>query len=348
MGTAGASVYPGGSNGYIPGSTDLVVAYSRNPKDFPLLQYTQLLDIPDGKDITHYLKFGREEMARLQGGEDFQFNWAEGDPRPDNYNTDEAFNWVKIKTQRKSFPYVGGQKSNSMSAVPMQSVRRTFMAQRAMTSRVSRVHAQLELAGNWETGHSKDVATISGNSGRWDQSTTQRSDIKRSLTYAAEQIMLSTFSVVKQEDLVLVCNPTTARKLGVSQEFVSHLIQSPEAKNHLTGQGYKPSGLLGNLFGYEIICEDTVQVTNNRGGTAARSFVCANDVVYMLARPGGISVDALEGPSFSTIGIFVYEDMTDETETDKWNRIEKGAITDDVVPEMVSSVSGFRMLNVTG
>lgn len=347
MGEPGVQHYPGGGSGYIAGSSDLIIGYSRNPEKYAYLNYTQILDIPDGKDITYYLKFGRDDMVRLAGGDDIQYNWADGDERPNNHNNDELTNWVRIKSERKSFSFQNGTRGADMASYPLRETKRQFAAMRAVTSRVHRVHKELENTANWDANHRIDVTTIPGASGRWDQSTTARTDIKRSINYAWEQIELSTNSSLDQSDFHLVMNTRTAQAIGVTQEMINAFIQSPEARPHWEGKQYSAAGIPVKLYGYNVIIENAVWNTANRGAAASKNYICADNVVYMLARPGKLSMDASSGPSFSTVGIFMKEDLTDQSDTDDFNRLEKGAITDDCKMEMMTEVGGFRFENVT-
>ena len=342
----GAAHFPGGSSNYIAGSMDLVIGYSRNPEKYPYLQYTQILDIPDGKDITHFLKFGRNDMVRLAGGDDKQYNWVDGDERPNNHNNDEFTNWKRVKAERKSFGFQLGTRGADMASWNVRGIKRSFAASRAITSRVLRVHKELEKTTNWDSSHRADVTSFG--TGRWDQSTTARSDIKRSINRAWETIELSTNSAIDQKDFVLVMNTKTAAKIGESQEMINALVQSPEARNHFEGQGYNPAGLTGYLYGYPVIIENSVldESTRNHNDNSSKRYICADNVVYMLARPGTMSMDASEGPSFSTVGIFMKEDMTDQSKEDEYHRLEEGAITDDCRPKMLSEVAGFRFENV--
>jgi len=70
-------------------------------------------------------------------------------------------------------------------------------------------------------------------------------------------------------------------------------------------------------------------------------------VAYLLARPGSLVAPAGDGPNFSTICIFAYEEMSVEEFRDDVNRRVSGHVVDDYVPVMTASVSGFRFESIT-
>jgi len=81
-------------------------------------------------------------------------------------------------------------------------------------------------------------------------------------------------------------------------------------------------------------------VTSRKGATKATSYVLAADTPVIVARPG--SLEGVEGaPSFSTISIFSYEEMTVESKYDADNRKHKGRVVDDYGVVMTAPVTGF-------
>lgn len=220
-----------------------------------------------------------------------------------------------------------------------------------MTGRTTRVHAVLASNASWETGHRKDVTTITGNSGTWDASTTARQDIKRSLNYAAEQIIKATLGAVRKKDLNLVLNPPSAHAISECQEVVDHIKGSPEAYSQVQGGTGRWSewGLPNSLYGFPVVVEDAVKVSSRRGAASAtRDFVMADGLAYLLARPGKLLAPAGDGPNFSTICLFVVEEMSVQEFDDEKNRRIEGHVVDDYVPVQTASASGFKFEGILG
>jgi hypothetical protein len=348
----GAAFQPGNSNTYIKDHAAtgyLITQYSRNPKDFPLARYAQYREVK--KDSGYYLRMTAEQAGRLIGGSLDEFVWPDGADRPSHNDGLETIAWADYRTQRYDFSFRLGQKSVEQSGYDIKAVEAANHAQQAMTARTRQMHLALETNGNYDTGHRVDVTTISGVSGRWDLSTTARMDIKKSINFARDLILKDTLGVVKNKaDLRLVMNPFTARKIGECQEMVDAIKHSTDALKHWKGDlpDYSEFGLPTLLYGIPIVVEDTVMVTSRRGASSpTRSYVCADNVVYLLSRPGGLMAKANSGPSFSSAMVFLYEDMTVETMNDPKNRRIDGHVVNDQFCGLVAPASCFKFENVT-
>lgn len=347
---AGTPVLPGGSNTYIPNhqaTGNLVIGFSRNVDKFPLNDYVQIK--PVEKDQGKYLRITTEEAGRVLSSDLAEFVWPDGADRPMNNDGTELFNYLDYRTQRYDFGYKLGYKSKEQADWAIGKTHQQIKAQQCMTARSARVHAILGADANWDAAHILDVTAISGNTGEWDLSTSARQDIKRSLNTAAEQVLLSTLAVVRKEDLRLVLNPVAAHRLSECQEIVDHIKGSPEAYSQVKGATGRWSqyGLPDTIYGFKVVVEDSVKVTSRRGAaTATRSFVAADAVGYLLARPGSLIAPAGDGPNFSTLCIFSYEEMAVEEFDDEKNRRVEGHVVDDFTPVMTASVSGVKFTNI--
>lgn len=343
-------VRPGQSNTYIPdheATGGLVIGFSRNPDKFPLNQYLQLK--PVTKDQGFYLRVTTEEAGRILSSDLSEFVWPDGADRPQGNDGTESFGYFPYRSKRYNYGYKLGDKSREQADWAITETHKAIKAQQAMTARTVRAHAVLGDDNNWEAAHIIEVDQIDGNTGTWDASTVARQDIKRSLNYAAEQILKSTLSVVRKEDLRLVVDVTTAHRISECQEIVDHIKGSPEAYGQVRGQKGKWSqyGLPDELYGFPIVVEDTVKVSTRRGATTpTREFVMPAGRAYMLARPGSLVAPAGDGPNFSTACIFMYEEMTVEEKQDAHNRRTEGHIVDDFDVVITASASGFVFKDV--
>lgn len=348
----GTPVYPGGSNTYIPNhraTNGLVIGFSRNVSKFPLNRYIQIK--PVSQDQGKFLRITAEEAGRILDSDLSEFVWPDGADRPMNNDGTELFAYDDYRTRRYNFGYKLGFKAHKQADWAIGKTHQQIKAQQAMTGRTARVHAVLAANSSWETGHRKDVTTIDGNTGTWEASTSARQDIKRSLNYAAEQILKSTLSVVRKEDLQLVIDPTGAHRISECQEIVDHIKGSPEAYSQVKGGEGKWSqwGLPDQIYGFNVVVEDTVKTASRRGAaTTVRDFVMPAGTAYLLARPGELVAPDGEGPNFSTITLFVAEEMTVQEYTDEKNRRVEGHVVDDYVPVQTASVSGFKFEGILG
>jgi len=337
--------YPGGNNTYVKdldASGRLITEFSRNPDDFALNSYVQLSNV--NKSAGYYLKITPEEAARVLSANLAEFVWPDGAPRPQRNNGTETFEFAGYECQRYDYDFTIGRKASEQADWNIIESHSRIKAQQAMTARTLSVHGLLETAGTWATGHSVDVATgIPGNSGTWDQSTVARQDIKRSLAYAVEKIMIATLSVVRRKDLQLVISPTVAHAMAESQEIVDHIKSSPDAYAQVKGEVGKwgEYGLPDMLYGINIVVEDAVQVSSKRGASLSSNFLCSATDAYLLARPGSLVAES-GGPSFSSVHLFLAEDMTVYTKDDEDNRRTEGHVVDDFDVVSTAPASAFR------
>lgn len=347
----GAAYLPSGSNTFIRDHKStgyLRTQFSRNAKDFPLMRYCQIREVT--KEAGYYLRMTAENAARLVGGNLNDFVWPDGAPRPRNNNNTESIAWANYQTERFNFGFQLGDKARKQADWQIEESEALNHAQQAMTGRALRVHTKLQASGSWNSGHTIDVTAISGVAGRWDVSTSTRLDMKKSINYGVDVIRKATLGAVRQKkDLFLVMSPRTARAIGETQEMIDVLKQSRDGIKHFRGDepDYSEYGVPNRLYGLEIVVEDTVMVTSRRGASSVtRTDVCADGQVYLLARPGGITSKAGSGPSYCSMMIFAYEDMTVETQQFPNDRRMEGHVVDDTAEEMVAPAACFRFENV--
>jgi len=342
------AAYPSGSNTFVKdhaASGALVVDFSRNPDDFTLNRYIQIRNV--SKESGYYLQLTTEECARILNANLSDFLWYDGNDRPERNEGTESFNFAEFKTTRYDYGYNLGDKAVNQADWDIVSVHSAIKAAQAMTARTQLAITELTNANNFAASHTSDVASISGNTGTWAQSTTARQDIKRSFNHAIKTIKKATVSSVKTEDLVLVIGPDAATEIAESQEFVDHIKGSPEAyaqvRGDLPGRNTE-YGIPDKIYGVDIEVEDAVKVTSHKGATLANDFILSGSSAVMVSRPGELVAKA-GGPSFSTITCFAFEEMSVETERDSWNRKTKGAVVDDIDMVMTAPSAGYLFTN---
>lgn len=339
------SGYPGGSSTFVPSleaTKYMQIEFSRNPRDFALPRYVKY--VPVTKTAGLYTEIGREEAARYQhAGVDHY--WADGADAPSGNDGHETFEFKAYRTIRRAYAFRLGDLGVKQAEWDVLASYGRIKAQQAMTVRTCETLALLQNTSNWATGHTSAITggTISGTTGKWDVSTTARSDIKRSLDHGIETIILSSLGVVKAEDLQLVVSLKCARQMSESQEIIDYMKGSYVAEQRIRGEGDNVEFVLpAMLYGLPVVVERTVKVTNNKIATRASSFAMDNVKPFIAARPGGLQ--GAEGvPEFSTASVFIYseDDMTVEQKHDDDNRVHKGRVVDHFAAVMTASVTGF-------
>jgi len=340
---------PGPQNVFIrdhEASNRLTVNYARNIADFPVNKYTQVHKVE--KIAGYYLRFGVKEAGRLIESDLSNFVWYDGQPRPQSNEGTEEFEWFPFECVRYSPDFTLGYLTIEQASWDILEQHLNIKARQCMTGRTQQAITALTTSGNYDATHVLNVATgITGNSGRWDQSTTARQDIRRSLNYAVRLIMQDSLNAVGAKDLQLVIGPGLASALSETQEIVDYIKSSPQALAMVRGDiegGHIEFGLPGTLYGIPLVVEDTYKVTSRKGGTEARSAILANSYGLLVARPGAL-VSNTGGPNFSTCMGFFQEEMTVETLDDVPNRRKTGAVTDTYVYEITAPATGVCFTN---
>lgn len=337
------------SNTYVPEVTDkLVVSFSRNPSKFPLNQYVQI--VPVDLQVGLYLRMDREEAGRLKTTDGKEFDWPDSADRPTHHGETEDFQFLAYKTQRKDFGVPLGDLSVEQAKWDVVGSQAGPKAEQAMRLRTQRVVTQAVTTGNYDATHVSAISggSIPGTAGNWAASTTARKDIKRSINHATEIIMKDSLNGVEPENLVLVIGPGLASAISVSQEIVDHIKGSTDA--YLEVQGKLPNrnilfGLPNRLYGIELIIENTYKVTSKKGASSvARSAILPDATPFMASRVGGLVDERMSSaPSFSTLVLFMKEEMTVEQfrEAQNKHRRLECHVTEDYAAILAAPVAGF-------
>lgn len=337
--------YPSGVNTHVPefGKGSLVIDFSRNPKDFKINQYMQVIPVNKMRDF--YLRMTLEEAARVLNDDLADNAWGDGADRPSGADETESFGFEEYRCKRYAYPARLGQLGIQHASWDVVQQHSRIKAQQAMTKRSVKVITEMTTSGNYDSTHRSDVASISANTGNWAASTTARGDIQRSFNYAASVIRKDTFGVVKGPMLRVVVSPDCARQMAASQEVKDFIKGSYEAGKLIRGEeewANDEFNLPKHLFGYEIVVEDTVKVTSRKGATRAAGWAMPDATPFMCARVGTLEGVA-NSPNFSTGVIFVYSlnDMELIEELDSKNRRTDVIVVDNFVPKLIAPISGF-------
>lgn len=324
-----SAAFPGQFNTFLPNTAatkNLVIDFSRNPNKFALPKYVQY--VPVKQNVGRYIEMTVEMAGRILNSDLSDLVWADNNDAPSGAAGQESFEFKGYLTQRYATAFQLGQMAVEQAEWDILAQHARIHAQRMMTARTVRVMAMVQNAANYAASNTAAVSAIG--TGKHDESTTARKDIKRSLDYAADIIRKNTLGAVEPKDLIFVCSPGYARKVAVSQELVDHIKGSTDALKEIE-QGLGPNsqyGLPSRLYGYEVRVEDSYKVTSRKGATRVAAPVMDDTKPFMCSRPGDL--EGVEGsPSFSSITLFLKEEMTVESKHDKDNRNHKGRVVDD-------------------
>ena len=338
--------HPGSHNVFVQdheASNKLVVDFSRNPKEFAVAKYCQI--VPVKKVAGYYMEMTVEEAGRILNTDGAEFAWPDAQEAPSQWDGTESFEFKNFRTRRYVYGAALGELTIDQASWDIVAQHAAIKAQQAMTMRTQLAITELTTSGNYASSHTSAVASISGNTGTWAASTTARQDIRRSLNHAANTIRKDTLGSVKPDQLMVVMSPGCAKEIAECQEIVDYIKGSPDAwaatKGDLADQNRNSAyGLPPKLYGYDIVIEDAVKVTSRKGATKSTSFVLADATPFMCARIGGL--EGLYGaPSFSTCTIFMQEEMTTQTRNDPDNRRTVVRVVENFDPVLTAPVSGF-------
>lgn len=340
------ATYPGANTSYVPdheATGKMVVDFSRNESKFPLNRYVQI--VPVKKTIGLYLNMTVEEAGRILNADGSDLIWPDGNDAPSGTDGTESHEFKEYRCERYAPSFRLGNMTVQQASWDIKARHAAIKAQQMMTLRTQLVQTPLLDTANYPTGHYSDVASISGNSGTWAQSTTARQDIKRSLNTAAEKILDATLAAVELDDLILVIPSAAASAISLSQEIVDHVKGSPEAWAQVRGElpnRNKFYGLPEKLYGFQVVVEDTRKVTSKKGATRAVSQVMTSTKAALISRPGGL-VGVAEAPSFSSVTLFVWDqsEMLVETKEDQDNKRVLGRVVDVIKAVMTAPSASF-------
>lgn len=354
--------FPSGTNTYIPSfdaTGQLVVSFSRNPKDFALNKYITIT--PVKKSSGYYLKLNAEQAARVSYDSLKDHVWHDGNDAPHGEWNNEKFEWLNFNTARYVFPFRLGYKAVDQADWKIVASYSAINAQQAMTARVVKVWDKLRAevgsgtnqiasqsctaAANAYTGGS---ALNQGDSGDINVGTAKGPVLKQALNAVSRKFNKDTLGAVGPKEMCVIINPTTADAISRSKELHTYLKESPVALAQIRGDSDSVNGKYGlpdKLYGYDIIIEDVVQVSNKKGATRVTDYVVLDNEAWILARPGDLV--GFEGsPSFSTVHLFAYEEMTVEQKDDPDNRRINARIVEDYGVEVVAPITAFKFTNV--
>lgn len=339
----------GGLNTYVPSTNALAtgalqVEFTRAVNTFPITKYAQI--VPVNQMTGYYLRLDSDDNVRITDINAFQ--WPLGNDRPVGSTNQHDF--VQFACQRFAYPFYIPNETVKQAAWDIVAQHARAKAQLAMTGRCIRAATALtgsaaQTAFN-NVGNYASTGTLSPGGGVWTTSTTDI--IQKGIQGALRAISLATGGAVRAEyDVMMVISPTIANLLSQTDEVRSYVKNYPAALSALQGSDtFAMYGLPPNLFGVQVVVDDSVRVTTRKGASSTtREYIYGNSAVF-VSRPGGLI--GVEGStSFSTVQTMAFEDMTVENWDDPKDRRIEGRVIDNSTVQLVAPVSGYLVLNVT-
>lgn len=352
---------PGPVNVFIPGAginpqaTGMMqVEFSRNPARFAVNKYVQF--VPNAGQAGFYPEIDTDEAVRVVNQEDYL--WPDGDDAPDLGT--RKLRWKKYLTERRAYPFRLGQKTVDNAQYDIIGAHARMAATKAMTDRSLDAVNLITTAGNWPSGSKSATvdALVSDTGKSWISSSTGDLSIQKSCHLVIEKILQLTGGVIEASQIACVIGPDTAHKMARTGELRSYIIANESSVPFWQNSGiFSMYNLPPVMYGINWIVEDAVKVTTRKqASTTTRAFLMGNNAVF-LSRIGGLITPSTgsqapgesnaQAPNFSTVVGFIKEDMTVETDTDVWNRRQRGRVVDDRDIVLAAPISGHHIADIT-
>lgn len=346
-----AFAYPSFTNVYMPNvstnvevTANLVVNFSRSKaSDFPINDYVKI--IPVKKNLGFYKRIAIGQQARLQYNDARNFLWNPGQERPKGNWNQQGFSNFPYATNRYSFTSTLDQMEIDQADFQIQPIHVAMLAQQCLTWRSQLVANTITTTANWDASHVTTMSALAG--GTITNATGTNPYVMKLFQQAAILVNRDTLGAVRNNQLSALMNPVTAAAISTSQEWRDYLAQQVNSVKFLEGASPTPAenwNLTRKINGIRVIIEDAVRnnappTPEDSLGAAVNQYVLPDGVIIFLGRPGDL-VGGEGATDFSTVQLFVYEEMVTESIADSWNRLQMLAVTDNIDCRLVAPASG--------
>lgn len=348
---------PSGGNVFVPPSIarELTIDYARSIDEFAWNRYVQR--IPVKKRAGYYLRFNQRQNFRALSATGNEYRWPDRQPRPSRPDNQPLFENVRYDTERFSNSYFVSDLEREQADADMSKAYSRMAIQQVMTSIIRKTWYEITNA-SWGA-NTASVATITGVPGAYGNTGTPTDPyLKVALLSAKMRINLGTGGQISGKDLKLVLNPRTAISLSASQEIHTYVKESPYSQGVITGRYNGTWGLPDQLYGHDLVVDDTVYHDDKEGASVEESDYVVPDGLFLLSRPGGLI--ATDGTTAkSTIAQFIYtggeesngddwdgSEFSIEEEYLKRDRLTEGYVTWDMQTQVTSALGGFWLTDV--
>lgn len=343
----------------------ITVGFSRNPKTFKYNRYVSYGFTKKNRGL--YLKWNNQAQARMLNAN--AYLWAYGQDRPVPANP-EGFTWLPYALERRDYAYGHDLDTIDMADFKLMQVDREGHAQLAATCRAKRIIDTLTTTASWGTAVDPDLtqnhtntATVAAG-GKFDVGTSTNPYFMAGIDYAMDQITLDTNGKLGASPgrMVIVMNPTDARRIAKSAEMKDFLKGSPYALPSITGSIFEQNlyGLPPIFQGAEVVVDDTVRVSSEVGAAAlTREYLWPSGTIGVFFKPDQLDGAYGEKP-FSTMTVFYRAagessqsidstgiDLTVTEFQDTRNRRWEGHVTEETDEILTAPAAGWLFTSAT-
>jgi hypothetical protein len=323
----------------------LVVSHSRNPEDFPFTEYVKYHPVDKTKGF--YKFYRAENAARISQDMGARYSWPHGGVRPTGFDAPEMFRNESYETFRVAMPYGHSEAEVDQADFDILAHSRAMVAQQLMTYRGALISAALQGANWGDFNNTSTASSLSG--GLWDAATPELPYISKGITLAVSAVKRATLGVAKFKDYRIVMNPTTATKLGHTQEMHALYKQSvfAQALTERDAKIFNEYGISPVIAGVKVVVDDCVRITSKDGASSLSSgYTIPDNKLYIVTRPGGIETTT-GSIATSTVTMFYYKDeMTVYEKHDKDNERYTGTVAQDVDVQVIDARCGYEVTNL--
>lgn len=357
-------------NGLLPEPSGVLVAFLRDPKAFPYLQYTQFIPAPEVQFMYWVMNF--DEPARVPRENDLV--WAYDDYRPTGKGFSVQGEWNETRTNRWDFPYTIGETTLRVWRKAGFNIKQMYDEVRGRQFQTHRAWRAVKAlaAASWPTNHTGTPQSLLGTASPvyWNNSlgtATLPSGnlddrfqvIKKTLNRIKRRINLATNGAVGREQLYLVIPPVVAEAISETGEIQEVLKQSQYAKEITdlkeSNNNVRDWNIPASYAGFTFVVEDTprVKINQQADGTMAdvtvtdeKDYILDTDTCYVVSRAGGLD-GVYGGKNFSTLQMYHFngEGRVEAFSEPKHELVEGHVVAEDkfVLPSLVS---GFKLTDV--
>jgi hypothetical protein len=365
-------------NVYLPGymgdaetQKRLIVGFTLNDEDFALNNYVTVLGAD--KPEAYYLRYYSPDFVRVPEAAGKDLRWADGADRPKAGENPRFINQRFELLRFGDQTYLGDMAEDFSDIGPLiPTVQQTFASQ-FMVRRSIATQTELTTSANYPSagtthyyakyGVLANDSTIVGSGKQYPtgyfgtagtntifDGTINDPLLGKTLKHAVLTILKRSNGRVKPQDLVVMMNPTTASRLANTQEVRAYLAQQANSVDVLKGKGDTPAwptfGLPNPLYGLKVLVDATTKVAAKQDhvNEDTQSFVVADGLIAVMARPGGVA--GMPGSSpLSSLVLWQHKKqaMKPETFPDPENRRLKIAFSDMYVVKLVAPEITFTI-----
>lgn len=351
--------FTGQFNSYIAKANGQVIANARDPKKYRVNKYTRAIKVEEALFVYYYIH--PDDFVRTPATKSSV--WYDGQERPEisgqrirhktregqciRYFEDFQIGWETLK--RADYNVLLG---NTRA-----------VENKVMIDWTNEVITLGEDPTQW-SGNTADASDLAGGA-PWDTGTPEHPTIKMSLLEIAERITLNTNGIAgdfENEDdvkLKIVLGVGAARKMATTPEIHAVYKESTFAERLVGKLAANPNAIYGlpkMLYGFEVVVETAIQVTENpqldgdlaltTGSPAPRRFCKDSNSAIIVSNNGSVDGE-IGAPNYETFQRF-YKDQEIllETEDQSWHKRTRGGATRHGTTHLVAPATGFLVTNI--